>query len=214
VRESADVPTRVCVCEVEEWELRIYIVFENQGTDRMGLVLFRKKTVTFPFLPLISGLRIFTMSTTSQHNAHGIINRTQIAFLGIIREDGSPTIRPIEVFAPVGPGEVSVYFSTPGDSAKSKALRQHPRTTFFFQPEGIEISAYKGASLIGDAVEILPDAAEYSQAIAILVARSPYFKSRVEKGEIAGMTVFRINAVEVRYSDYAAPDRSIQNVVL
>ncbi|MDR2863942.1 MAG: pyridoxamine 5'-phosphate oxidase family protein [Puniceicoccales bacterium] len=153
------------------------------------------------------------MSTEQKQTVHDYIARTRVAFLAIDREDHTPTIRPIGSFAPVAPGAIDLFFSAPRDSEKARALRLHPRINFYFQHDGQEISAYKAVSLIGNASEVHASTEGYEQAVAALSARSPHFKARVEKGELAGTAIFRVTATEVRYSDFAQT-RGIQKIQL
>ncbi|WP_043588291.1 pyridoxamine 5'-phosphate oxidase family protein [Geminisphaera colitermitum] len=143
------------------------------------------------------------MSIELKQTIHDYIALTRWAFLAIIRKDGSPTLRPIGSFTPVAIGSVDVYFSTPRDSEKVRSLRQNARVSFYFQHDALDIAAYKGVSLIGDALEIEPQTTEHPQAVAALSARSPHFKARVEKGELDVTAIFRVKALEVRFSDYA-----------
>jgi hypothetical protein len=153
------------------------------------------------------------MSNTLKQTAHEYIASIRVTHLAIVREDGAPTIRPIGSFAPVAPGALDLYFTAPLGSAKARALLAHPRASFFFQADGQPLAAFKGASLIGDATVVAPADAEYPQAVAALTARSPYFKERVEKGELANVTIFRFTVVEARYSDFAQ-QRGIQDITL
>jgi general stress protein 26 len=153
------------------------------------------------------------MSNEQKSVVADYINRARTGFLAIIREDHTPTIRPIGSFAPVTAGAVDLYFSTPKDSAKARALRLHRRVQFYFQHDGQEIASYKAVSLVGDAIEVVPDTEAHAQAVAVLAARSPYFKARVEKGELATVALFRVNATEVRYSDFAQK-HGIQDIQL
>ncbi|AHF92413.1 pyridoxamine 5'-phosphate oxidase [Opitutaceae bacterium TAV5] len=143
------------------------------------------------------------MSIEQKQNVHDYIALTRWAFLAIVREDNAPTIRPIGSFAPVAPGQVDVYFSTPRDSAKVRSIRKNARVNFYFQHEELDIASYKGVSLIGDAVEVVPQSPEYPQAVTVLSARSPHFKARADKGELDGTALFRVQAAEVRFSDYS-----------
>lgn len=143
------------------------------------------------------------MSTDQKQNVHDYIALTRWAFLATVREDNTPAIRPIGSFAPVAPGDVDVYFSTPRDSAKARSIRKNARVNFYFQHEALDIASYKGVSLIGDAVEVVPQSPEYPQAVAILSARSPHFKARADKDELDGTALFRVKAGEVRFSDYS-----------
>ena len=143
------------------------------------------------------------MSTEkTRQTLHDYIARTRWASLAIVREDGTPTIRPIGSFAPAD-GGVDVFFATPRDSAKARALEQNPRVNFYFQHEGQTITDYRGVSIIGEARVIAPETEDFRVAVALLAARSPNFKGRVDRGELAGMILYRVNAGEVRYSDYA-----------
>jgi general stress protein 26 len=153
------------------------------------------------------------MSNEQTQTVHDYINRARTGFLAILREDHTPTIRPIGSFAPAAPDALDIFFSTPKDSAKARALRLHSRAQFYFQHDGQEISAYKAVSLVGDAAEVLPGTDAHAQAVAVLSARSAYFKARVEKGELAGIAIFRVTATEVRYSDFAQ-QRGIQDIQL
>lgn len=143
------------------------------------------------------------MSIELKQTIHDYIAFTRWAFLAITRKDGAPTIRPIASVTPVEAGSVDVYFSTPRDSSKVRAIRQNAFVSFYFQHDALDIASYKGVSLIGDAVEITAQSEEYSVAVAALSARSPHFKSRVEKGELGATAIFRVKAREVRFSDYA-----------
>ncbi|MDR1279837.1 MAG: pyridoxamine 5'-phosphate oxidase family protein [Opitutaceae bacterium] len=144
------------------------------------------------------------MSIELKQTIHDYIALTRWAWLAIVREDGAPTIRPIGSFAPVDAGQVDIYFSTPLASAKVLALRRNPRASFYFEHDVLDIATYKAVSLIGEAVEVAPQSGGHAAAVAALSARSPHFRSRVEKGELASIVIFRVNAREIRFSDYSA----------
>ncbi|MDR0535851.1 MAG: pyridoxamine 5'-phosphate oxidase family protein [Puniceicoccales bacterium] len=137
-------------------------------------------------------------------DARAAIAATRWAGLAIIREDGTPTIRPIGCFAPSSTGaQADVYFSTPRDSAKDKSLRKNPVVNFYFEPPVAEVAAYKGVSLIGKVAEVPADSPEYPAAVSALSAQSAFFKARAESGNLASTIIYRIHASELRYSDYA-----------
>jgi general stress protein 26 len=127
---------------------------------------------------------------------------TRIGLLALIREDGAPTIRPMG-FAPVAADSADLYFTAPAASEKARSLRIHPRVNFFLQGASGDISAYKAVSLVGEAVELPRDSAEFQAAVAALSARMPFFKAKAEKGELSASTLFRVRAAELRFSDYA-----------
>ncbi|MDR2429462.1 MAG: pyridoxamine 5'-phosphate oxidase family protein [Puniceicoccales bacterium] len=141
---------------------------------------------------------------------HDYIARTRWASLAIVREDGAPTIRPIGSFAPAG-GGVDVFFATPRDSAKARVLARNPRVNFYFQHEGQAIASYRGVSIIGEARVVEPGSEDFCAAVALIAARSQHFNGLVERGELDGMCIYRVKAVELRYSDYAE-SRGIQEL--
>ncbi|MDR1498609.1 MAG: pyridoxamine 5'-phosphate oxidase family protein [Puniceicoccales bacterium] len=127
---------------------------------------------------------------------------TRIGLLAITREDGVPTIRPMG-FAPIETGAADVYFTAPTASEKARSLRLHPRVNLFLQGPLSDISAYKAVSLVGEAVELAHESAEFQTAVAALSARMPFFKARAEKGDLSASAIFRVRTAELRLSDYA-----------
>jgi general stress protein 26 len=143
------------------------------------------------------------MSTTLKESALAFIAGARTGLLAIVREDGFPTNRPIGAFAPVAPDSADIYFTTPAASPKARALRLNPRASFFFQSFTDAGTDYKGVSLVGEAVELAHDSAEFPAAVAAIAARSAFFRAKVEKGDLAETAIFRIRAKELRVSDFA-----------
>jgi len=153
------------------------------------------------------------MDSTLAKNIHDHIAASPRALLAIVREDGAATIRPIGAFAPAaGETALDIYFATPRDSAKFRALAANPVVNFYFQDETRPPAAYKAASVIGVASLLESGAPEHDAAVAAIAARSPFFKSRVDSGDLTGTAIVKVRATEARYSDYAAA-HAIQEIV-
>jgi hypothetical protein len=54
------------------------------------------------------------------------------------------------------------------------------------------ISNTKYITVSGYAAPLEPDSAEYQKAVHLISDRSPSFKTRVEKGQLGGNTLFRL----------------------
>ncbi|MDR1817894.1 MAG: pyridoxamine 5'-phosphate oxidase family protein [Puniceicoccales bacterium] len=153
------------------------------------------------------------MKTTLGQSAREIIAGARIGHLAIIRGDGTPTIRPIGAFAGVGGDSPDLWFSTPRESEKFTALTAAPRVNFYFEDTTGGAANYKAVSLLGLAEAVTPGTPEFATAAAAIAARSPFFKQKLDAGDLAGTAIVRVRASEVRVSDYALA-RGIQKLVL
>ena len=139
------------------------------------------------------------MSTELQQTVAEYIGKTRVSALATVRADGVPVIRAIGGFAPDG---LEIYFSTAKTSAKAAQIGDGAPVSFYFQHDGQEIGTFKYVSLIGraSALNAEPDR---QKAIGILSARSPRFKARAEKGELADTVLYRVTPAEIKYLDFA-----------
>jgi nitroimidazol reductase NimA-like FMN-containing flavoprotein (pyridoxamine 5'-phosphate oxidase superfamily) len=124
---------------------------------------------------------------------------SRYAVLNYVREDLSPIARTIGSFALDGD---DLFFSTGKDAAKVREIGRHPRVSVHFEREGQELESWKSVLLVGDAEPVLPGAGDHERAVALLSARSPRFRARVESGDLAGIVIHRIIIREFQYLDF------------
>jgi len=125
------------------------------------------------------------------------ISASKFGLLTYVRSDRTPISRAMGSFAPEG---INLYFSTARDSAKVPELQESGRVSFYFEHDGQAPERWKSVLLIGDA-ELLEGGESYSAAVTGLAAKSPRFRDRVEKGDLAGAAVYRVNTREVQFLD-------------
>lgn len=138
------------------------------------------------------------------------IDKTRFAVLAYVRSDAAPLVRSMGSFVPSG---LDLYFSTRKDAAKVKEIGDQKRVSFFFEHDDQELNQWQSVLLIGDAVKV-DDGAELNRAVELLSNRSPRFKERVEKGELASTQIFRLKTDEVEYLDYGKGFGHVEKVTL
>lgn len=137
------------------------------------------------------------MSTQDYHEIQEYITASKFGLLTYLRSDLTPISRTMGSFAPEG---LNLYFSTARDSAKVTELQERGRVSFYFEHDGQAPERWKSVLLIGDA-ELLEGGDSYSAAVTGLAAKSPRFRERVEKGDLASAAVYRVNTREVQFLD-------------
>ncbi len=137
-------------------------------------------------------------------------DKTRFAVLAYVRNDGAPLLRSIGSFAPDG---LNLYFTTRKDAAKVKEISDRRRISFFFEHEGQELAQWKNLLLVGDAVKV-DEGDEFKHAVQLLSNRNPRFKDRVDKGELPGTQIFKLNTEEVEFLDYGKGLGHVEKVTL
>ncbi|SRR6266568_6814818 len=138
------------------------------------------------------------------------VDKTRFAVLAYVRNDGTPLLRSMGSFVPDG---LNLYFTTRRDAAKVKEIGDRRRISFFFEHEGQELNQWKNLLLVGDAVKV-EEGDEHKQAVQLLSNRNPRFKERVDKGELPGTQIFRLNTEEVEFLDYGKGFGHVEKVTL
>jgi nitroimidazol reductase NimA-like FMN-containing flavoprotein (pyridoxamine 5'-phosphate oxidase superfamily) len=119
--------------------------------------------------------------------------------LAYVRADGTPVQRTLGSFVR---HESSVFFSTRSDAAKVREIEGNPRVSLLFEAENQQLSAWKNVLLIGKALPVTTDS-ELKLATELLGARRPRFKERIEKEGLKNTRLFRFDAEEIEFLDYA-----------
>lgn len=125
------------------------------------------------------------------------VTTSKFGLLTYVRSDLAPISRAMGSFAPDG---IDLFFSTGRDTAKVPEIARNERVSFYFEHDGQLPENWKSVLLIGDA-ELLEGGDDYDVAVSLLIAKSPRFRERVEKGDLAGAAVYRINTREVQFLD-------------
>jgi pyridoxamine 5'-phosphate oxidase len=133
------------------------------------------------------------------NNLHEYLNQTKFIVLSTINNEQVPTLRTLGSFAV---DELTTYFSTGKKTDKVQQIKSNPQVSILFQHENQELGSFVNATITGKATEITAET-ELEKAIKVLSDRSPKFKERVEKGEIANNTFFRIDPQEVKVLDFS-----------
>jgi nitroimidazol reductase NimA-like FMN-containing flavoprotein (pyridoxamine 5'-phosphate oxidase superfamily) len=128
------------------------------------------------------------------------IRDSRYAVLNYVREDLSPISRTIGSFALDGD---DLFFSTGKDAAKVREIGGHPRLSVHFEREGQQLESWKSVLLIGDAEQESPGTNGHARAVQLLSAKSPRFRERIEKGDLAGIAIHRIHIRELQFLDFS-----------
>jgi nitroimidazol reductase NimA-like FMN-containing flavoprotein (pyridoxamine 5'-phosphate oxidase superfamily) len=123
--------------------------------------------------------------------------KTRFATLNYIRQDKTPISRAMGSFAFDGS---NIVFSSQNDAAKVSAIKSNKRISFFFEHENQELASWKSVLAIGNA-ELVEEKTEKDRVAAILAARNPRFKERIDKGELDKVALFSIKTDEIQYLD-------------
>jgi len=119
--------------------------------------------------------------------------------LAYVREDQTPIQRSFGSFAFQG---ADVFFSTRSEAGKVKALEAKPQASFFLEADGQPLAEWKNILFLGR-TESVNVAADVDEAVALLSARNPRFKERIEKNGLVGTTIFRLRTESIELVDYA-----------
>ncbi len=128
------------------------------------------------------------------------IRDSRYAVLNYVREDLSPISRTIGSFALDGD---DLFFSTGKDAAKVREIGNHPRLSVHFEREGQELESWKSVLLVGDAEQASSGTSGHEHAVSLLSAKSPRFRERVERGDLAGIVIHRIRIREFQFLDFS-----------
>lgn len=127
------------------------------------------------------------------------VNGVPFLALAYVRSDGTPVQRTLGSFVR---HESTVFFSTRSDAAKVRDIESNPRVSLLFEAENQQLAAWKNVLLIGKALPVTTDS-ELKQATELLGARRPRFKERIEKEGLKNTRLFRFEAEEIEFLDYA-----------
>ena len=83
-----------------------------------------------------------------------------------------------------------------------REIERNPRVSLLFEAENQQLSVWKNVLLIGKALPVTTDS-ELKQAVELLGARRPRFKERIEKEGLKDTRLFRFEAEEIEFLDYA-----------
>lgn len=140
------------------------------------------------------------MSTQSLKNEiDDYVKELPFVTLAYVRSDGTPVQRTLGSFVR---HENSLFFSTRIDAAKVGEIENNPRVSLFFEAENQQLSAWKNVLFLGRALPISSDF-ELKLATELLGARRPRFKERIAKEGLANTRLFRFEAEEIEFLDYA-----------
>ena len=127
------------------------------------------------------------------------VNGVPFLALAYVRSDGTPVQRTLGSFVR---HESTVFFPTRIDAAKVRDIESNPRVSLLFEAENQQLAAWKNVLLIGKALPVTTDS-ELKQATELLGARRPRFKERIEKEGLKNTRLFRFEAEEIEFLDYA-----------
>ena len=127
------------------------------------------------------------------------VNGVPFLALAYVRSDGTPVQRTLGSFVR---HESTVFFCTRIDAAKVRDIESNPRVSLLFEAENQQLAAWKNVLLIGKALPVTTDS-ELKQATELLGARRPRFKERIEKEGLKNTRLFRFEAEEIEFLDYA-----------
>ncbi len=127
------------------------------------------------------------------------ISDSKFAVLNYVRDDLAPIARSIGSFFLDGD---DLFFSTGKDAAKVSEIAKRPRVSLHFEHEGQSLESWKNLLLVGDAELISPGSPEQQRAIEALSVKSPRFRERVARGELASIAIFRVHVREYHYLDF------------
>jgi hypothetical protein len=118
--------------------------------------------------------------------------------LAYVRVDQTPIQRSFGSFVLDG---ADILFSTRSEAAKVRDLEQRPRVSFFLEADGQKLAEWKNILFLGQAVRV-QDPDELAQGVALLGARNPRFKERIEKNGLEGTQLFRLRTEAIELIDY------------
>jgi len=119
--------------------------------------------------------------------------------LAYVRSDGTPVQRTLGSFVR---HENSVFFSTRIDAAKVREIESNPHVSLLFEAENQQLSGWKNVLFLGKASPITSDL-ELKLATELLSARRPRFKEKVANEGLTNTRLFRFEAEEIEFLDYA-----------
>ena len=139
------------------------------------------------------------------------IKDAKYAQLTYVRRDLSPITRPIGSFVPQGE---DLYFSTSKGSAKVAEIEHNKRVSFYFEHDNQVPEHWKSLLLIGDAEPVSVGSAEYDTAVERLGAKSPRFRERIAKGDLASAVIYRIKTSELEYLNRSNGNTPLQKIAV
>ena len=133
------------------------------------------------------------------------------ALLTYVRSDLTPVSRAMGSFAPDG---ANLYFSTGKDTAKVPEIEKNRRVSFYFEHDNQQPDTWRSVLLIGDADQVNADSMDYATALERLGAKSPRFRERIAKGDLASAAIYRITTREVEYLDRSKGNGPTQRIIV
>ncbi|NMW22544.1 MAG: pyridoxamine 5'-phosphate oxidase family protein [Chlorobiaceae bacterium] len=131
--------------------------------------------------------------------------------LNYVRSDQSPISRTIGSFAPDGE---NLFFSTGKESSKVREIEKNNRVSFFFEHDNQAPESWKSLLLIGDAEPVSVGSAVYDTAVERLGAKSPRFRERIAKGDLANAVIYRIKTSELEYLNRSNGNTPLQKIAV
>ena len=114
-------------------------------------------------------------------------------------------------FAPAG---ANLYFSTGKDTAKVPEIEKNRRVSFYFEHDNQQPDRWRSVLLIGDAERLSASSTDYATALERLGAKSPRFRERIAKGDLASAAIYRIATREVEYLDRSQGNGPVQRIIV
>jgi nitroimidazol reductase NimA-like FMN-containing flavoprotein (pyridoxamine 5'-phosphate oxidase superfamily) len=136
---------------------------------------------------------------------------SKFALLTYVRSDLTPVSRAMGSFAPDG---ANIYFSTGVDTAKVREIEANKRVSFYFEHDNQAPESWRSVLLIGDAEQVGSGSTDYVKALERLGAKSPRFRERIAKGDLASAAIYRINTREVEYLDRSKGNGPARKIVV
>jgi nitroimidazol reductase NimA-like FMN-containing flavoprotein (pyridoxamine 5'-phosphate oxidase superfamily) len=170
----------------------------------------RKLAVNFIEINNIRGEKIMSQSDDKTEILKYILE-TKYALLNYVRSDQSPISRTIGSFAPDGE---DLYFSTGKESSKVREIAKNNRVSFFFEHDNQAPESWKSLLLIGNAELVSLGSTDYDKAVERLGAKSPRFRERIAKGDLASAAIYRIKTSEFEYLDRSKGNGPLRKIVV
>lgn len=127
------------------------------------------------------------------------LNKTRFIVLATVDENRVPVLRSLGSFGVDG---LTAYFSTGKNSRKVGQIRENPGVSLLFQHEEQQLQSFINVTITGDAHPVTEEE-EINRAVAVLSARNPGFKERVEKGLLSNNIFFRVDPKELKIVDFS-----------
>lgn len=142
------------------------------------------------------------------------IETTQWVILATVRRDSAPVLRAMGTFAQDEEGR-AIYFSTGKGTQKTKQIADNGAVSLFFQHEGQELGSFRNVAVIGNA-SLVAGSPGLERAVAVLSRRNPRFKDRIDKGELPGLGIYKVEVREIKALDFSKGfgDEAVEDIRL